>query len=1088
MDDQRFALLITNSEYDDPKIAQLMSPNTDGYELKSVLLDSNICRFNHVELLHNQSSSTIRREIARFYKGRNKDDLLLLYFSGHGIINSNRRLYLAVRDTEKDLVSANGISAGFINEQIENCLSKRQIVMLDCCHSGAFTIGNKAVDDKRINTGKAFDSNGSGYYLLTATDSLQYAWEGDKLTGSYAPSLFTGYIIEGLKTGNADIHKNGIVTIENLYQYVFGQIQNNREISRQQTPMRWVDKERGQLVIALNPHAEDLTLKSLYENYIDSIREENWDSAINLWDIINKKAPKYRDIDELKAQVYFELAKNWEKKAEDDLKIGDIESTRMNYHQWAQYSKDESKLIDFEKRLERLESIKSDVRRYLDLGNITKVQNIIQDWRDLAKLDSEIISIESRVENIRSLNERARNALRRGYLNEVENLLTDWKELSPHDPQIESLSNKLHQLKELSKSTTKALLEGDVLKAEKMSSAWQYIAPDDSEVHNVKKDLDRLRECKNRISSAFKSKDSSKAQNFISIWKEIAPYDPKLKEYQNKFNLELRSSLTPPQSRLDIANDFYLTGQIESAEKILEGTINIDPKDVDATKLLAKIYHETSRTRGAVNLLERTYRAHNLDVSEELISYSLILAENSNEEEKIKILNNILSIQEGHVKASEQLREIKDSQRLREVKKRVEEFEKFFKLENYTKVQSEFESLLKEFPNEEEIIVEYFSQSKNEHHKLLLGRMAKLHRTEQFREAKHLGQKFLEAFPDEDEKYVQQIQILEREENLAALYSQATHFLKQGPAIKAKKLFEQIDKIQPNYKDTSQNLSILSKGSRARRLSAINPADYFRLLFWIFLASDQLEMSELLYRRHSYTTHTIGNWLISFMIWLPTMIFSFFFIRLYFPIIGFLGIFFWLITGISMSIFVGEKIDPSVVGSKHEKIIVVFFISIVIGSLWLAFVNDEQSSAILAESMWITAKFFSAFSLINLLNWYVVSKAVRQLRIKRSFAYIIIIITSVFIPIAISGVLFIFQFILNGKFAFWYMSLILGLFIFFFTPVVILEHEDRLQSRQLNQYKSARRSKLIFSGLIWIIVIAVVITITLVGRIYIQLP
>src|SRR5256886_4070141 len=51
---------------------------------------------------------------------------------------------------------------------------------------------------------------GRGRVVLTATSATQLAWEGDEPT---SPSIFTRYLVRGLKTGEADSNKDGSITV-----------------------------------------------------------------------------------------------------------------------------------------------------------------------------------------------------------------------------------------------------------------------------------------------------------------------------------------------------------------------------------------------------------------------------------------------------------------------------------------------------------------------------------------------------------------------------------------------------------------------------------------------------------------------------------------------------------------------------------------------------------------------------------------------------------------------------------------------------------------------------------------------------------
>ena len=128
--------------------------------------------------------------------------------------------------------------------------SRRQVLILDCCHSGAFARGAKGVVGASVGTAIAFEGSGTGRVVLTATDSTQYAWEGDEVTGQAENSVFTRYLIEGLRTGQADIDGDGQITLDELYDYVYGQVVTR---TPKQAPGKWSYKQQGEIIIARNP-------------------------------------------------------------------------------------------------------------------------------------------------------------------------------------------------------------------------------------------------------------------------------------------------------------------------------------------------------------------------------------------------------------------------------------------------------------------------------------------------------------------------------------------------------------------------------------------------------------------------------------------------------------------------------------------------------------------------------------------------------------------------------------------------------------------------------------------------------------------
>jgi len=83
----KFALVIANTDYQDSSFAKLTAPGKDAEEFAHILRDPELAAFDDVQALIDEGESKTRRFIARFFAERKRDDLLLLYFSGHGVRN-----------------------------------------------------------------------------------------------------------------------------------------------------------------------------------------------------------------------------------------------------------------------------------------------------------------------------------------------------------------------------------------------------------------------------------------------------------------------------------------------------------------------------------------------------------------------------------------------------------------------------------------------------------------------------------------------------------------------------------------------------------------------------------------------------------------------------------------------------------------------------------------------------------------------------------------------------------------------------------------------------------------------------------------
>src|SRR5580704_3650439 len=215
MSETRSALIIANSRFDHAGLSQLQAPTPDAESLARVLADPAIGGFE-VRTLVNEPSHKVSLEIENFFDNRKRGDLLLLYFTGHGIKNDDDgRLYLATVDTqlvEHNVRRATAVSSHFINEVMSQSHSRRQILLLDCCYSGAFKEGMIAKGDDRAGAREQFQ--GQGRVVLTASDALQFSFEGEQVRGEGVRSVFTSALVHGLETGKADLDQDGYYTLD----------------------------------------------------------------------------------------------------------------------------------------------------------------------------------------------------------------------------------------------------------------------------------------------------------------------------------------------------------------------------------------------------------------------------------------------------------------------------------------------------------------------------------------------------------------------------------------------------------------------------------------------------------------------------------------------------------------------------------------------------------------------------------------------------------------------------------------------------------------------------------------------------------
>ncbi|MGY0231528.1 caspase, EACC1-associated type [Longispora urticae] len=243
---RRSALVIANAHYDDPALAALRAPVRDADALAAVLGDPAIGGFD-VDLLTDADERTVRRRVALFFADRERDDVLLLHFSCHGVKDPRGRLYLAASDTDLRTLGATGVAASFVSDQMAQTGSGQVVLVLDCCYSGAFHRGATARADRTVHIRDEFGT-GAGRIVLTASSATEYAFEGGDLTRSEGdPSVFTTALVAGLASGDADLDGDGEITVDELYDYTYRQV---RRRTPGQSPMKWIFGAEGSLTLA----------------------------------------------------------------------------------------------------------------------------------------------------------------------------------------------------------------------------------------------------------------------------------------------------------------------------------------------------------------------------------------------------------------------------------------------------------------------------------------------------------------------------------------------------------------------------------------------------------------------------------------------------------------------------------------------------------------------------------------------------------------------------------------------------------------------------------------------------------------------
>lgn len=250
---KRLALLVGTSEYPEcEKLVPLHGSLLDVDAMQRVLVANGEFATEDVVVLKNASRQAIEDAIHNLFNGRDrqKDDLVLFYFSGHGIVDEANKLFLGTPSTRKEgskIVRPTTVAASYLHDAMSDSKSQHQVLIFNCCFSGAFAQGMTVMDDGSVNLKNQL--GGKGRAILTSSSSTQFSFQPDG-----EMSIYTRYLVEGIETGAADRDRDSKISIDELHEYAALKVSQE---SPNMTPAFYPVEQGGKIYIAKVAQAKD---------------------------------------------------------------------------------------------------------------------------------------------------------------------------------------------------------------------------------------------------------------------------------------------------------------------------------------------------------------------------------------------------------------------------------------------------------------------------------------------------------------------------------------------------------------------------------------------------------------------------------------------------------------------------------------------------------------------------------------------------------------------------------------------------------------------------------------------------------------
>ncbi len=177
----------------------------------------------------------IKRTMKEVFEKAGPNDLVMLYFSGHGIKG-------AFLPSDYDGVN-NKLEHSEINDIFRSSRAKYKLCIADACHSGSlFQARSGGMPEELVdNYYSSLARSRAGTALIMSSKSEETSLESSGLR----QGVFSHFLIRGLK-GEADRNRNNIVTVQELFDFINVNVRSYTK--NRQSPMIRGDYDKNMTV------------------------------------------------------------------------------------------------------------------------------------------------------------------------------------------------------------------------------------------------------------------------------------------------------------------------------------------------------------------------------------------------------------------------------------------------------------------------------------------------------------------------------------------------------------------------------------------------------------------------------------------------------------------------------------------------------------------------------------------------------------------------------------------------------------------------------------------------------------------------
>jgi uncharacterized caspase-like protein len=221
--DKRWAVVIGVGQYQSPDIPDLEFARSDAQAVYDFLKSDAAGPFDDVLFLADDKATgaAMREALFVFLQQADWNDLVVIYYAGHGAPDPNRpdNLYLLPTDADVNALASTGFPMWDVKTALRRQIAaERVLVIADACHSAGTadgeTVGGGGPNAIAGGFSELFTP--SRRLIMTAANTNEFSLEDSRWGGH---GVFTHFLLDGLE-GKGDENGDGIVSFTELFDYV----------------------------------------------------------------------------------------------------------------------------------------------------------------------------------------------------------------------------------------------------------------------------------------------------------------------------------------------------------------------------------------------------------------------------------------------------------------------------------------------------------------------------------------------------------------------------------------------------------------------------------------------------------------------------------------------------------------------------------------------------------------------------------------------------------------------------------------------------------------------------------------------------